>query len=417
MKLSRLGGKFTEESGILQLMNDLGDALAAGDDILMLGGGNPGRIPEVEAIFTERLQSMLSVSDEIEKLLSSYDAPAGNRPFIEAMAALLRKHYGWEVGPENVALTTGSQTSFFFLFNLLGGMSDDGRHRKILLPLTPEYIGYADTGIARDLFVSQRPEIELLEDDLFKYHVDFDAVRVSEDIAALCVSRPTNPTSNVLTENELLRLSALAAKNEIPLIIDNAYGPPFPNIVFTDAGPIWNENIILSMSLSKLGLPGVRTGIVIANEMIIRAVSAMNAIVSLAPGSFGAVLARDLVASGDVLELSRKKIRPFYERKSQLALGWLREAMKGLPYRVHKPEGTFFFWLWLENMPVTSTVLYERLKKRGVLVVPGHYFFPGLDELWRHKQECLRVSYSQDDDIVRKGIAILAEEIRRAFSK
>ena len=81
MKLSRLGAKFTEESGILQLMHDLGDALAAGDDILMLGGGNPARIPEVEAIFTERLRRLLSGSDEIEKLLASYDAPAGNRAF------------------------------------------------------------------------------------------------------------------------------------------------------------------------------------------------------------------------------------------------------------------------------------------------------------------------------------------------
>ena len=161
MKLSRLGAKFTEESGILQLMHDLGDALAAGDDILMLGGGNPARIPEVEAIFMERLRRMLSGSDEIEKLLRSYDAPAGNRAFIEAMAALLRGHYGWEVGPENVALTTGSQTSFFFLFNLLGGESEDGRHRKILLPLTPEYIGYADTGVARDLFVSENYDAQI----------------------------------------------------------------------------------------------------------------------------------------------------------------------------------------------------------------------------------------------------------------
>ena len=166
----------------------------------------------------------------------------------------------------------------------------------------------------------------MIGDHEFKYHVDFDAVQVNEDIAALCVSRPTNPTSNVLTESELLRLSALAAKNDIPLIIDNAYGTPFPNIMFTETEPIWNKNIILTMSLSKLGLPGVRTGIVIANEMIIRAVSAMNAIVSLAPSSFGALLARDLVASGEVLELSRKKIRPFYERKSQQALGWLRDG-------------------------------------------------------------------------------------------
>ena len=56
----------------------------------------------------------------------------------------------------------------------------------------------------------------------------------------------------------------------IPLIIDGAYGLPFPNILFSEARPHWNENTILVLSLSKLGLPGVRTGIVVAREEIVR---------------------------------------------------------------------------------------------------------------------------------------------------
>ena len=413
MHFSKFGIKFTEESGILQLMDDLGEALAADDNWLMLGGGNPARIPEVEAKFRACMNVMMTNASELENLIGSYDSPKGNRELIDATAALLRQHYGWEIGPENIALTNGSQTSFFFLFNLLGGAFPNGVHKKILLPITPEYIGYADVGIEHDFFVSRRPEIELIGDDLFKYYVDFNAVEISDDIAAVCVSRPTNPTSNVLTEDELLRLDAMAKENGVPLIIDNAYGTPFPNIVFMDIEPIWNENIILTMSLSKLGLPGVRTGIVIANQEIVSAVSALNAIVSLAPGSFGAALTRDMIRSGEVLRVSRDIIRPFYERKCEQALEWIREDLEGLSYRVHKPEGTFFFWLWFEGLPITSKELYQRLKERGVLVVPGDYFFPGLEEDWQHKHECIRLNYSQDDETVRRGITILADELRK----
>ena len=415
MKLSKFGNKFTQESGILTLMDDLGEALTAGERMLMLGGGNPARIPEVEAIFTERMRDMLSGSGEFQRLIGTYDAPQGNRELIAALVKLFRERYGWDLGPENVALTNGSQPSFFWLFNLLAGEQETGPPKKILLPLTPEYIGYTDSGLVHDFFVSNRPEIELLGDDLFKYHIDFDAVDVTKEVAAICVSRPTNPTSNVLTEGELERLNALALANDVPLIIDNAYGTPFPNIIFTDAEPIWNENIILTMSLSKLGLPGARTGIVIAREEIISAIAGLNAIVSLAPGSFGAYLARELVSSGEIIDMSRELIRPFYERKSAHALEWIRESMAGLRYRVHKPEGTFFFWMWLEGMRLTSRELYERLKNRGVLVVPGHYFFAGRDDDWRHKHECIRVNYSQDEETVRKGIEIIAEEVKKAF--
>ena len=417
MKLSRLGTKFTRDSGIRKLMDDLGEALSRGGDVLMLGGGNPARIPEVEAVFRARMREMLDAGDAFGELIGRYDAPQGNAGFIEALAHLLKDRFGWKLDAKNVALTNGSQTSFFYLFNLLAGTGTDGRPRKILLPMTPEYIGYADVGVEEDLFVASKPEVELLGEDLFKYHVDFDAVAVTDDVAAICVSRPTNPTSNVLTGSELERLSRLALRHGIPLIIDNAYGTPFPDVLFNDAEPIWDEHVILTMSLSKLGLPGVRTGIIVANEEVIRAVSAMNAIVSLAPGSFGAYLAREMVRSGEILDISRNRIRPFYERKCAQALAIVRERLRGLPYRVHKPEGTFFFWLWLPELPVTAAELYERLKARGVLVVPGHYFFPGLAEDWRHRHECLRVNYSQDDRVVEKGITIIGEEVARAYGR
>ena len=121
----------------------------------------------------------------------------------------------------------------------------------------------------------------------------------------------------MLTNAELERLSRLARARGIPLIIDNAYGMPFPNIVFTDADPLWDENTIVCMSLSKLGLPGVRTGIVIAREEIIEMVARVNAVMSLAPGGVGPALLTDMIRSGEIIDLSRDVVRPFYERKMQ----------------------------------------------------------------------------------------------------
>ncbi|MBN2316497.1 MAG: aminotransferase class I/II-fold pyridoxal phosphate-dependent enzyme, partial [Sedimentisphaerales bacterium] len=163
------------------------------------------------------------------------------------------------------------------------------------------------------------------------------------------------------------------------------YGMPFPNIMYTEAKAIWNENMIYCMSLSKLGLPAVRTGIVVADEDVVTLISKMNAVMSLAPGGVGAALAINLVRSGDIMSLSRDVIKPFYEKKAQVALDDVVKALHGVDFHVHKPEGAFFLWLWFPGLPITCMDLYQRLKARGVLVVPGHYFFPGLKEQWPHK--------------------------------
>lgn len=415
MQFSKIGEKFTAPCGINQLMEDLGNAVAGNDAAIMLGGGNPSHIPAVQARFRERMARILANGDEFEHLIGDYDPPGGNPAFRTAVAELLNKTYGWPVSAANIALTNGSQTAFFYLFNMLAGRFPDGTHKKILLPLAPEYIGYVDAGIDEDIFVAHRPQFQFLDEHTFKYRVDFDALDIDDSISAICVSRPTNPTGNVLTNSEVEKLRRLARRHDIPLIIDNAYGAPFPGIIFEDIEPVWDEQIVLCLSLSKLGLPGLRTGIIVAREEIAKAIAGMNAIVSLAPVSAGAGLALDLVRSGEILQISRELIRPFYVERAAAAVEWVWEALTGTPFYLHKPEGAFFFWLWFKDLPISSAQLYERLKRRGVLIVPGHYFYPGLPELWAHKNECIRMNYTQDEAKVREGIRIIGEEVKRAY--
>jgi valine--pyruvate aminotransferase len=415
MNLSKFGQKFCEGSGINHLMEDLGNALSGSRDMLMLGGGNPSHIPEVQSRIRRSLERLLDRPGEFERAIGDYDVPQGNTEFIGALAALLRAEYGWDIGPENVALTAGSQSAFFTLFNMFAGEFSDGSFKRVLLPLIPEYIGYADVGLSENFFAAAKPEIEHLDGSVFKYRIDFDAVAGIEDIGAICVSRPTNPTGNVLTDNEIQKLSALAKSKGIPLIIDNAYGAPFPNIIFREANLLWDEHIVLCMSLSKFGLPTLRTGIVVARKEIIDAVAKTTAVMSLAPARFGAALACEMVKSGEILSLSRETIRPFYEEKARSAVEQLKSELDGIDWHVHSPEGAMFLWLWFRDMPISCQELYERVKSRGALVVPGHYFFPGLSEQWKHKNECIRVTYSQAPEAVRAGLRIIAEEAKKAY--
>jgi valine--pyruvate aminotransferase len=413
MQFSKFAERYTEHSGIVQLMEDLGEAMAGAGPGFMLGGGNPAHIPEIEAFFQERMQRLVQNTAEFSNLIGNYGPPQGDPRFIEALAKLFRSEYGWDIGPENIALTAGSQSAFFMLFNSLAGEFPDGSHKRILLPMTPEYIGYSDVGLTDDYFVSFKPEIETFDDHTFKYHVDFEALDVGGDIGALCVSRPTNPTGNVLSDEEMRRLSDIARTRGIPLIVDNAYGMPFPDIIFTDASLFWDDHVILCMSLSKVGLPGARTGIIIASEEVIGAVTKMNGIFSLALGNMGPALALELVRSGELLRLSNRIIRPYYQRKVKSAMEHFKKELDGVNYYIHKAEGAIFLWLWFPDLSVSSEELYRRLKEKSVLILSGHYFFPGLEEDWRHKHECIRVSYAMPERVVREGIKMIAEEVKR----
>ncbi len=413
MNLSDFGRRFDAYSGITHLMDDLAEGLAQPGTI-MLGGGNPANIPEVVAIF-DAVVDKLHASGELVSTLANYDAPQGKARFLETLAEFFREQCGWNISSRNIALTHGSQSSFFILFNSFAG-SSQGRVKRVLIPLVPEYIGYCDVGIDPNLLISQQAKIQHLDDGLFKYKVDFENLPIDDSTGLICVSRPTNPSGNVLTDDECQQLDRIARKNNVPLLIDNAYGTPFPNIIFDEVNPFWNENCIVCMSLSKLGLPGARTGIVIANEEVIRYFSNMTAITSLAPAGIGAEIVNRLILDKALLPLCNDLIRPFYKSRADFAVELLRQAIADPRLHIHKPEGSMFLWLWFEGLSIETSELYQRLKRNGLLIVPGKYFFPGQGvDVGQHAESCVRMNYVQSEQELARGIEILARELKRCW--
>ncbi|WP_201530655.1 MULTISPECIES: valine--pyruvate transaminase [unclassified Psychrobacter] len=442
MKFSKFGQKFTQPTGISQLMDDLGDALKSDQPVNMLGGGNPAKIDAVNELFLETYKALGNDNDTGEAnssaiiSMANYSNPQGDAGFIDALVGFFNRHYDWNLTSENIALTNGSQNAFFYLFNLFGGAFVDENSqdkesqsvdKSILLPLTPEYIGYSDVHVEGQHFAAVLPHIDEVthdgEEGFFKYRVDFEALEnlpaLKEGrIGAICCSRPTNPTGNVLTDDEMAHLAEIAKRYEIPLIIDNAYGMPFPNIIYSDAHLTWDDNTILCFSLSKIGLPGMRTGIIVAAPKVIAAVSAMNAVVNLAPTRFGAAIATPLVENDRIKQLSDNEIKPFYQKQANLAVKLLKEALGDYPLVIHKPEGAIFLWLWFKDLPISTLELYERLKEKGTLIVPSEYFFPGVDVSdYQHAHECIRMSIAADKQTLTDGIRVIGEVVRELYDE
>ena len=446
MKFSKFGQKFTQPTGISQLMDDLGDALKSDQPVNMLGGGNPARIDAVNEVFLQTYQALgqdilnaerdASIKEKHSdntalNSMSNYSNPQGDAAFIDALVEFFNRHYDWNLSADNIALTNGSQNAFFYLFNLFGGAFKDEKSesidKSILLPLAPEYIGYSDVHVDGQHFMSVLPHIDEVshdgEEGFFKYRVDFEALEnlpaLKEGrIGAICCSRPTNPTGNVLTDEEMEHLAEIAKRYDVPLIIDNAYGMPFPNIIYSDVHLNWDDNTILCFSLSKIGLPGVRTGVIVAAPEVIAAVSAMNAVVNLAPTRFGAAIAKPLVENDRIKQLSDNDIKPFYQQQATLAVRLLKEALGDYPLMIHKPEGAIFFWLWFKDLPITTLELYERLKDKGTLIVPSQFFFPGVDVSdYKHAHECIRMSIAADEQTLTDGIAVIGEVVRELYDE
>lgn len=414
MKTTEFAKRFSADVGIVNLMEDLGEAINVNPDLLFMGGGNPARIPEFEQRVADHLRGIVNNPAALHKLIGAYQSPRGSEEFIDELVKFFRQHCGWGISKNNIAISNGSQSAFFILINMLVGTAN-GETRRVCYPVMPEYLGYSDQGLFKDCSVGIQPRVDLLENGFFKYRVNQAAVEQAENISAYCISRPTNPSGNIIGEDELDSIAGLAKKNNAYLIVDCAYGNPFPGVVYDPVAPIWHDNSIYVLSLSKLGLPGARTGIVVAPEEVIEEFVKINTVISLANGNLGPALATSFLKAGEMPDICGRILLPFYRAKRDLAVAEVQKQLNGIPCYIHNPEGAFFLWLWLENLPVTSMELYERLKKKNVLIMPGEHFFFGLTDEWEHARQCIRLTYCQNNDVLIEAIALLGEELRDIF--
>lgn len=400
-------------------MKDIVETLrsGAGQEFINLSAGNPLILPEVEQLWRDCTADLLA-SAEYGEVVCRYGASQGYQPLIDAVVDDFNHRYGLQLTERNVLITPGSQSLYFYAANAFGGYTADHTLKKIVLPLSPDYTGYGGVALTPESLFAYKPALDIdAVAHRFKYRPDFSQLEIAEDTGCLLFSRPCNPTGNVLTDDEVQKIAALAAAYNVPVLIDSAYAPPFPALNFTEMTPLFGENILHCMSLSKAGLPGERIGIAIGDEQLIQVLECFQTNMCIHSPRYGQAIAARAIRSGALADIAANVIRPFYQAKGHIVETTLDQAMPDVSWFLHRGEGAIFTWLWLQDLPMTDWEFYQELKQVGVIVVPGSSFFPGLRDDWEHTRQCLRISLTGSDQELETAMKRLATVVERVYQQ
>lgn len=418
--LTQFGTQMSNLTGVRAIMKDIIETLRAGQgqEFINLSAGNPVILPEVEQLWRDCTVDLLA-SPEYGEVVCRYGSSQGYQPLVEAIANDFNQRYGLNLSDRNILITPGSQSIYFYAANAFGGYTTNGELKQVVLPLSPEYTGYGGVSLTPEAVFAYKPTLEIDEKaHRFKYRPDFSQLTITEDTGCVIFSRPCNPTGNVLTDEEVKKIAALAAPLNVPVLIDSAYAPPFPALNFTEMTPVFEENTLHCMSLSKAGLPGERIGIAIGEPELIGVLESFQTNMCIHSPRYGQAIAARAINSGALANLATNVIRPHYQKKFDVVENTLDQAMpKDMPWFLHRGEGAIFAWLWLRDLPITDWEFYQELKQVGVIVVPGSSFFPGLRDEWTHKQECIRISLTASDEEIEIGMKRLAKVAQQVYQR
>jgi 2-aminoadipate transaminase len=303
----------------------------------------------------------------------------------------------WDVSPDQVLITTGSQQGLDLVAKVL--IDEDSP----VLVETPTYLG------ALQAFTPMEPRIVSVQSDAEGVDVE-DLQRKSGGARFLYVlPNFQNPTGRSMSEARRQALVDTARAIGLPIVEDNPYGdlwfdqpPPMP---LTARNP---EGCIYLGSFSKVLAPGLRLGYVVAPKAIMPKLLQAKQAADLHSPSFNQRMVAEVLKDG-FLDRHVPSIRALYKHQCEVMLQALATEMAGLDLQWNAPDGGMFLWVRLPE-GMSAIDLLPRAVDKGVAFVPGAAFFASDPD-----PRSLRLSFvTASEEQIRIGIRALAEAVREA---
>jgi L-glutamine---4-(methylsulfanyl)-2-oxobutanoate aminotransferase len=349
-----------------------------GPPLVDLGRGNPDTPPPQHVI-----EALVASAREPVARVHGYAPFAGLAELRRAVAERYGSVYGVELDPEReVAVVPGTKTALTELVLCLAERGD-----VVLLP-DPYYPDYP-SGIAL-----AGAELGLLPLDPDRgYAPRFDLAQ-RENVAAVFLNYPSNPTAAVVAETTFAEAIAFARETGTTIIHDFAYG----DLVFDDrtpksflAEPGAREVGVELFSMSKsYGMAGWRLGFVVGNaELVARQTMLQD---HVRAGIFTSVQQAGIAALTGPQESVAERVG-LYERRRARVLAAVGELAAPC-------EGTFYVWIRLPDGLTPERLLEEH----RVVVAPGEGFGPS-GAGWA------RLSLATPDELIDVGLERLVAAV------
>ncbi|MBA2345761.1 MAG: pyridoxal phosphate-dependent class II aminotransferase [Rubrobacter sp.] len=249
----------------------------------------------------------------------------------------LARYFG--VSAETVLPTNGGAEALFLAAR--AASENPGRKAVVLEPTFSEYATAARTaGLEPVHRISRRPE-----DD---FAFDVGVLEDLEDVAAVFLCNPNNPTGDALSRDEVMRVASTVRGAGATLILDEAFADFIPGVSVADGV---EGQLCVARSLTKFfAIPGLRLGCLISTRTELAQSFQPSWPVNAPAAAAGTAAARDF---------------EFVER-SIATVGRLREdlaqSLGALPgIKVFPGAANFLLVRGPERMP-------GKLARRGILV-------------------------------------------------
>ena len=330
-----------------------------GPDVIGFGVG----LPDPDLYPVETLDALLTALPRANGGL--YDpAPAWGDPILRQTLSGWLRSRGIRATPEEILVTTGGQQGLNVLARAFLTPGD------VVLTENPTYPG---------AFLTFR----WAGADVVGLPVDHDGVRVDALEEALARYRPKlvylipafqNPTGAVLTAERRRRVLELALQYRVPVVESDLYGDlyfeqePPASLKAQDASGV----VIYQGGGSKLGLPGLRVGWLVAPMPAMAALTVAKTYQDLHTAALTQRLAAAFIGSPHAeRHLARLRVECRVRRDALVTA--LRQHCPRVRFRV--PGGSYYLWATLPA-PLTADALLPVALEHGVGGRPGSAFSP-----------------------------------------
>ena len=360
--------------------------------IISFAGGLPSPETFPVAQFQEASDKVLSTEG---KAALQYSVSEGNLALREAIAQQLP----WDVHPEQVLITSGSQQGLDLIAKVL---IDTGSR---VLVETPTYLG------ALQAFAPMEPNVVSVQSDEHGILIDDLQQKIGRggDRARFLYVLPNfqNPTGRTMSDSRREALAEAALEAGLPVVEDNPYGdlwfdqPPSAPLASRLAG----DSIYLG-SFSKVLAPGLRLGYIVAPQQIMPKLLQAKQAADLHTPTFNQRIVVE-VLKGGFLERHVPSIRALYRSQCEVMLQALQAEMQGLGVTWNRPAGGMFLWLQLPE-GLAAVDLLPKAVDLGVAFVPGVAFYANDPDPRTMRLSFVTATASQ----IKTGIAALGQAIR-----
>lgn len=299
------------------------------------------------------------ITDELNKtahLLNKYPKTAGEDVLRDGMKRYNQNRFGLSLSDEQIIPTFGTRE---VLFNFPQFLLHDKKNPLMIFP-NPFYQIYEGSAKASKAEVIY---LNLNKENSFQPMIPNEETLQRANLVIL--NSPNNPTSSVMSLEDMKIWVELALKYDFVLLNDECYvdlylDEPIPSILNAsiEVGNSEFKNVLVINSISKRSsAPGLRSGFIAGDENILREYMTYRTYVGCAsplPLQYASALAWSDQAHVDIFR--QKYIDNFAIAKEILD--------------IDRPKATFYIWLEVDDEILFTKELY---REYNLKVIPGSF--------------------------------------------